>query len=155
MNITGKVVSVGYSSLISKKTGKPFKVHSVTLDNGQQFEVGFQQPFLVGQNINVEVETKYGKQAMVGQGGSGGAASSPPSVSSGALAFPIPLTSKEQSICRQSALKAAVDIYQCIGIEPSSNMDALAEDIISLAYKFTDFSTGNRETKMVNDKVGK
>jgi hypothetical protein len=159
MNITGKVVGLGKAGLMSK-AGKPFTVHSVTLDNGQQFEVGFKQPFSVGQDVNVEAEMKYGKLTMTGPGGSSPQSNSTQSggSSSGALAFPIPLTSKEQSICRQSALKAAIDVVNGMGARKISLPEApdlLAEFIIEMAYKFTDFSTGNREVKMVNEKVGK
>lgn len=164
MNITGKVVGLGKAGLMSK-VGRPFTVHSVTLDNGQQFEVGFKQPFSVGQDVNVEAEMKYGKLTMTGVGGSGGSSNqSNPTQSggasnSGALAFPIPLTSKEQSICRQSSLKAAIEL--CTGdgsngvdLADPKETDEVAEAIIALAYKFTDFVTGNREAKMVNEKVG-
>ena len=160
--INGCVVGVNSERRTAKATGKPFTVHSVSLDTGETLEVGFKQPYVVGQRVVGTAEMKYGKLALVSSGGgsvpmaAGGG--SPPTASAPA-AFPTPLNSKEMSICRQSALKAAVDVFNVVGGATTRNLfddkvlDEVAEQVIKLAYKFTDFSTGHREVKMVKDSV--
>ncbi|RMG76685.1 MAG: hypothetical protein D6711_03355 [Chloroflexi bacterium] len=70
--------------------------------------------------------------------------------------FPVDLQSKDMSICRQSALKAAVDTISNMPLTfPKKSEDILdfaEEVIIPLAYKYAEFSTGHREMRMAKQQ---
>jgi hypothetical protein len=164
---TGKIVALPSEQKAAKATGKPFTVHAVVLEDGTKIEVGFKQPYSVGEYFNRTVETKYGKLVDSGPAEPGDtepgpspspAAPSRPAPPSGRT-FPVDIGSPEMSIIRQNALTNAREaVSNFMGYpnvansgatkaERQQTLDAIAEDIVYLAYKFTDFSSGQREVK--------
>ncbi len=138
---------------------RPFKVHTVKLDNGEQIEVGYKQPYTVGQMFNSEVEFKYGKykevKPLAGAPSTSSATSTP--VAATPMAFPIPKANKETAIIRQNALTNAVNAVnqmQSLGLTSHKTADEIANEVISLAYKFAEFSSGQREVRLTKELVG-
>ena len=167
MRIEGDVTDVSSQVKTSNKTGKKFRVHYIDLDTGDRVNVGFNNPFKVGQNISLEAEQKYGELKLVSGGAaSGGSSSAPKKVESSAPAartyasqrpFPVPKTSGEMAIIRQNALTNAVTMF-CNGAlefvpnkDDMKNTDELIEEVIKMAYKFAEFSSGNREVALADD----
>lgn len=157
---SGKVVNTTRDAKVSPRTGKPYTVHGVELDSGEQIEIGFKQAYKVGDSFNSEVEFAYGKWKEKRALGSApiGATTvlkevhTPPT----AMAFPIPKANKETAIIRQNALtnavKACDDYAEHTGkLLP---LDEFIEQVISVAYKFAEFSSGQREIRMSKELVG-
>ncbi len=173
MKKTGKIISVDRRGGVAKATGKPFTIHIVKLEDGTEVEVGFNQPYSVGEYFDRTVEMKFGKLADVGPAKPGdsevsspsprAAAGGAPSAPSGGRTFPVGLESPEMSIIRQNALtnarEAVMGMYDPNTIsfnrltkeERQQALDSVAEDILYLAYKFTDFSSGQREAKQARE----
>lgn len=159
--VTGRVDSI-YSKTVTTKFGDK-NVYYANI-NGQDINIGFKKSVEEGQNVTLDVEQKYGelqmvrgsgpKQAAVGQAPT--PAKSMPAAKQ-AQEFPVPTNSRSTSICRQSGLNRAVEVattmYNRGSFDDSTGMpdNQMFEDkIFELAYKFTDFSTGQREVKMAN-----
>lgn len=161
----------------TSKAGKPFNVYTVDVD-GQTYEVGFKplNGFSPGDTISFMSEVKYGKNAMdpatvqrasagasagVANVSSAGATSPAPNRPSGGYVpkpFPIPKLHGDRAIVRQNSLTNAVkatEILLTVGGGVSNDVYVLAEDIIKLAYKFEEYSTGDREAKELEDRKGK
>lgn len=143
-------VTKAYTVKKVSKAGKPMTVHYVKLDDGREVNIGFKKLFEEGDTFTGGVELKYGELQHV-PGGSDGPGK--PAPSAAPAAFPVDLRSKDNSICRQSALKAAVDTvsnyYTSVSsATPPAKLDEYAEEVLTIAYKYADFSTGNRERKM-------
>lgn len=83
---------------------------------------------------------------------SGGSASSPVGASStnDRFAFPIPLNSNQRSICRQSSLKIAVELYNNVTVNGDS-LEKDADNIIALAMKFERYVTGDMDKDILKD----
>lgn len=171
---TGTIVRVGTRMATSNKTGKSYKVHNVTMSDGQTYEVGFNplKGYNAGDNITFMWEVKFGKPsidlATVSGAGSGGgsgyeddtpgttpapAAKAPYNPSGGAKdkwtpkVFPVPKDNGDRSICRQNALTNARELY-CSMVGPAGGTGKLEDHvdaIIGIAYKFEEFTTGDRE----------
>jgi hypothetical protein len=99
---------------------------------------------------DLEFSDKPGGAAPSTSSGGGGA-----STANTGRRFPVPATSPETSIIRQNALtnaNAAVHHYMERNAgevtEPSS-VEEYADMVIEVAYKFADFSSGQREVKRV------
>ncbi len=160
---SGKVTNVLFNT-ITKPGKPPFQVHRVQLNNGDEVEVGFKQTYAVGDNFNSEVEHKYGKWkevrrlAGVPSNPSASAAnpSSPASSGNGAPAtFPIPKGNKEQAIIRQNALTNAVNaVARFTDGTPRGTFDEYTDQILATAYKFAEFSSGQREVRLAKDLTG-
>ena len=164
--ITGTVQAITPTNGVSKRTGKPYTIWTATID-GNEVKAGFKKPgFEVGQNVSVEVNTnKWGDVEMVTPGTPTYSKPTMPSASSGGGApagrtFPVNKTSPEMSIIRQNALtnaNAAVNNYyefSTLDTGEIGSLDEYLEKVIETAYKFTDFSSGQREVKAV-ERMGK
>ena len=158
---SGKVVNT-YSEVKNPPGKRPFSVHAIELDGGDVIEVGYKQPYRIGQTVTLNVEFKYGKWAEV----KGGAVGSPspvptpsvgPSGGSAAAApmnFPIPKTNKETAIIRQNALTNAVQSVGALlvnGNLSGMTTDKFAEEVLNMAYKYAEFSSGQREVRLAAD----
>lgn len=159
---SGKVVDVQYESK-SPPGKRPFKVHRVVLNNGDEVEVGYKQPYKIGDLFNSEVEFKYGKWKEIRPLGSvpsgtagGSSAASAPTPAPAAMAFPIPKANKETAIIRQNALTNAVNFFNNAGAPHMAGMalDEQADYVLKLAYKFAEFSSGQREMRLAKELAG-
>lgn len=172
---SGKIVALETEGKTSKATGRSFSVHSVVLEDGTRVEVGFKQPYMAGTYFNRTVEMKFGKLTDVGPAAPGETeVLSPSSLSSTSRAagptgrtFPVGIDSPEMSIIRQNALTNARELVSAlfdmtpanVGVAETASkadrqqyLDARVEDILYVAYKFTDFSSGQREQKLANEQ---
>lgn len=165
--ISGTVSNTHTKEKISR-AGKPFKVHyvDVTSDTGESYtiNVGFKNPFEDGQSVTVPIKEAYGEWQMdkdsapsMGPGKPASpkrAPSSAPSrsVSPTSNTFPIDPSSREVSIVRQSSLNRAIEtarlLYETGALEATE--DALRDKIMELAYEYTDFCTGKRESDLAS-----
>jgi hypothetical protein len=161
---SGKVNNVLFET-INKPGKRPFTVHRVQLANGDEVEVGFKQPYRVGDNFNSEVEFKFGKWKEVRALGGAAPATPAPSSPSGAstsgngapATFPIPKGNKESAIIRQNALTNAVKLFEvqaATSDEAALTDEVAAERVIQIAYKFAEFSSGQREVRLAKDLTG-
>ena len=148
MNISGTVTALDSKVLTSNNTGKKFRVHYIELDTGDRVNVGFNNPFKVGQNLTLEAEQKYGELKLVGNAPSGGGGSPAPKKADantgGARTyasqrpFPVPKTSGEMAIIRQNALTNAVTMFCNGALEFVPNKDdmkdtsELVEEVIKM-----------------------
>lgn len=167
--VNGTVQAITPMNGVSKKSGKPYTIWTVTVD-GQDVKAGFKKPgFEVGQTVSIPVSTnKWGDVEMIqpgaptgGYSGPAKPISSPATMASGApggRTFPVARTSPEMSIIRQNALtnaNAAVHNYfELIRVDNEDefvppDLAQYIECVIETAYKFTDFSSGQREVKAV------
>lgn len=136
---------------------RPFKVYTVVLSTGEEVEIGYKPTYKVGDNFHSEVEFKYGKYKEVkplgASGATAGVASSAPS-GVASMAFPIPKASKETAIIRQNALTNAVNaVINYTDGTPRGSFDEYIDTIISTAYKFAEFSSGQREIRLTKELV--
>lgn len=162
------------------KAGKAFTIHTVDV-NGSTIEVGFKQPFSVGDRFasNVEYAYKTYRQAAGADNTLGpipNAVASPsraPAAAGGgstrSSAFPIPTSDGVQTaIMRQNALTNAVSLisnaggYAGSGLgETVTNEDLKAvikwraELAIDIAYKFAAFSSGNLDAELFTASAAK
>lgn len=164
MQIKGTVDSVT-DKVITSKAGKRFKVHYVVMDDGQEVNVGFKQPFAVGQYVTLDVEQKFGELKMLSSSNgnaqavskSAPASGSAPRPSASSRPFPVPKTSGEMAIIRQNALTNAVTMF-CNGAlefvpgkDEMKSTDELIEEVLKMAYKFAEFSSGQREVALASN----
>lgn len=163
MRYEGEVLDCTSKVLTSNKTGKKFRVHYVELDGGEVINVGFNNPFKVGQRVTLDAEQQYGELKMSQSGGGGGGAAPAPKqaaapksnyVPPSARPFPVPKNTGEIAIIRQNALTNAVTMF-CNGAlefvpnkEDMKSVDELVEEVIKMAYAFAEFSSGNREVRL-------
>jgi len=174
--ITGMINDISAVKGVSKRTGKPYSIWWVDV-NGTNVKAGFNRPgFNVGDTVTLDVQTnKYGEQEIVTAGKSMSPAAKPaPMAASGSgggrggfeRTFPVKKDSPEMAIIRQNALTNAVrfleDIapqeYMCDEIDEVKSfeeyVDKCGEAIITLACKFAEFSSGQREVKAVERMRG-
>lgn len=161
-NKSGKIVSIETKMAKTRYGEKP--VYSVALEDGTSVEVGFKNPYQTGEYFNRSVEFKYGTWKDVGPAVAGAEVATPSPAARPAAGgapsgrtFPVSRESPEMSIIRQNALTNAREVLVCLygngddaypgmpKAERQQYLDALAEDIFHLAYKFADFSSGQRE----------
>lgn len=172
--VNGMVQAITPMNGISKRTNKPYTIWTVTVD-GQDVKAGFKKPgFEVGQVVSIPTSTnKWGDVEMIQPGTPTGGYTPPPGPIStptigagpgaGGRTFPVNRTSPEMSIIRQNALtnaNAAVHNYfenvyenNPAGDQPI-DFNEYVNLVIDTAYKFTDFSSGQREVKAV-ESMGK
>ena len=162
--ISGVIEEISSVKSVSK-AGRPYTKWYLHID-GEKVGAGLSRPtgFSEGDNVTVEVETKYGELQLVASASpttgrtpnpksrrANGSAAGP------SAAFPVAKDSNGMSICRQSALKAAVevvDMYVRLNDEAvGMTIDDLKEMVIDTAYEFTDFSTGEREVKLAKSML--
>jgi len=158
--IVGTVANVRQKVVTNKVTKKQYTLFIYEVDD-TIINGGFNQKYNVGDSFNEECtmskfnELTMPKHTPQGKFVNTSKYDSVPTTSSGppARSFPVNKLSPEMAIIRQSALKAAVDVYGSM-IPPDADdgeeidVDAHAEKIIQLAYKFADFSSGQREVKI-------
>jgi len=154
---SGQVINVTEKA-VSPPGKRPFKVHSVVLSTGEEIEVGYKQPYKIGQQFNSEVEFKYGKykevKPLTPGAAPGPAVAAVGGASSGPMNFPIPKSNKETAIIRQNALTNAANVHAAlIKVGAYTAGPNLAEDVIALAYQFAEFSSGQREMRLAKDLV--
>lgn len=169
---TGVVQGV-YSKDVTTRFGNK-KVWDIKLDDGQYYKNGFKKPIAdVGDSVSIEYTVdKYGNEITslirsntssgaapsLNDGGSTKPTPSPNQYSSnrGNKPFPVPSDHGDRSIIRQNSLTNARELVvaQClkVGTIPSSSMplDSLVDLIIATAYKFEEYSSGDREVKAVD-----
>ena len=182
MLASGQVKDIFNKTVTSPKTGKSFKVWMVELADGSVYENGFNRPgYAIGDTVSFEWETKYGKPTILSTRASGNGGYNPasyPRRDSGAdvpentgsglpkhyfvakgyanleKSFPVPVDHPDTAIIRQNALTNAREFIMTIQHElPSLSTDEIAELIIEYAYKFSEFTTGQREVKLANKVV--
>lgn len=168
--ISGTVQAVTPTNGVSKRTGKPYTIWTVTVD-GRQVKAGFKKPaFEVGQTVSIPVSTnKWGDVEMIVAGAPTGGYTAPAKPSGGTSApggapmggrtFPVAKNSPEMSIIRQNALtNANTAVHNFMErnasevTEPSA-VEEYVEMVIAAAYKFAEFSSGQREAKAVESMM--
>ena len=160
MKVEGTVDSV-YSKTKSTRSGKDVTIYYGTVD-GTEVNLGFKPIWSEGEYVSVEVAEKYGEYQITGKAkpGStpapkGGVKPAPSSAGFKKGTFPLEPTDNQVSIIRQSSLNRAVEVvrdmmhHSCLEID---NEEVYLNKIFGLAYKYTDFGTGQREVKMSKDK---
>lgn len=173
MMTSGNVIDLTHIERTSKKTGRPFKVYSAVMDDGETYEIGFKPGAIrKGMKISFDWEVSYGKKAI--KDGSlkiDGAAltsadsspiastpvastPSPAGASKGSWAakvFPVPPTHGDRSIIRQNALARATELFlhfhpaPAEGTTTATKMNKMTKQIIELAYSFEEYTTGQLE----------
>lgn len=158
---SGKVVKLERDAKVSARTGKPYSVHSVVLDTGDTIEVGFKQPYRVGADFNSEVEFGFGKWKelkALPPGSAPAATTRTAEVQAAPMQFPIPKSSKETAIIRQNALTNAVNATNTLinagCVDKPASAEEYTDGVLTLAYKFAEFSSGQREIRMSKELVG-
>jgi hypothetical protein len=164
--ITGMVEAITPMNGVSKRTGKPYTIWTATVD-GQEVKMGFTKPsFNVGDTVSLDTEVnKYGDTEVIKPGARGSAPAPRSAPAGGGSApaarggfdrtFPVKTNSPEMSIIRQNALtnaNAAVHHYMERNhgeVTEPETVEAYIEMVIETAYKFAEFSSGQREAKAV------
>jgi hypothetical protein len=172
MHITGKVSNIETKSVTFRKgpqAGRTGVAYTLVVD-GKQISAGFKKPvYGVGDIFSGEISDapdKWGVFQMVRTPGFVSVVapaltpsettpvSRPtytPSPSYAGKAFPIPKSDHATSICRQSALKAAVDYHVAMvnnGFLTQSEMTP--EAILTVASDFAKWTTGQAEVEEAN-----
>lgn len=171
----GKVVNLDQVMKKSNRTGKMFPINYVELDNGARINVGFDQPYAVGQVVSIPTEVAYGELQVPRNPPSGGGASAGATVADKEskptqnrapygrnTRFPVPKDHGDVSIMRQNALTNAVSFLTKRLIDEDAStgevdnlpLDEAIELIIDTAYKFAEFTTGQREERMAKEIMG-
>ena len=165
---TGKVISLDQVFKQSRKTGKQFAINYVELDSGARINVGYDQPYTVGQSVTLPVEFTYGELQVPRNSASGAKAGagqvSTTTKTKGAdnrapygrnNQFPVPGGHGDISIMRQNALtNANTLLVQGSFVDATiMELDEAVEVIIATAYKFCEFTTGHREERMAKEAV--
>lgn len=168
--ISGKIVNLEPRAVNTKYGNKT--TYTVTLDSGDRFDTSFKSPQQLGlgdlgDHVTVTVEgTKYGNKFKSLGGSPTTSVSAPPAASagrSGGVAgrpFPVPRTSGEMAIIRQNALTNAVNLWSnyLSTLPPEAAEEVLKDDveerIIATAYKFANFSSGQREVQIASAGSG-
>lgn len=157
MRIKGVVDSV-YTKQVNTKRG-PADVYHAIID-GNDLNMGFKPVYEEGQYVDVEVYEKYNEYHI---SKSGNKQSGAPAKSGGnntqrasTPAFPVAKNTKDTSICRQNALtnaRSLVDTLLASGAVKYKDEQTTIDLILTFAYQFADFSTGQREVKMAEAKA--
>lgn len=160
MSTVSGVVRNLSSKRITSKAGRSFTLHLVELEDGTVVNVGFKQPFSIGDNVKLNVESKFGELKMVtgepsaGDNSATGASPSgvkkPPFEGGGRnTKFPVPETHGDYSIIRQNALTNAVSYFNAN--KGAITFEAGIDEVIKVAYKFAEFTSGHREKRIVKE----
>ena len=148
MHKQGKVVATPSQTRNAKSTGRPFTIHSVVLDTGDTIEIGFEQPYKIGDIFSGMTETKYGKLKLtIPTDPNANVTQQPTSAATSGhaeapAAGPGSCTAKDKAIIRQNALTAAANIYAAT-IKPglTTSMPP-AEDVLTYAEQLSEFALG-------------
>jgi hypothetical protein len=167
MYVEGTISEIYPETMQSNKTGKDFTVWKMNLEDGDVIDCGFNQPSQkIGEYYGAECEKSYGKWKPVGVGGgsprtvrsAGKVPNSRDASPSRKPTFPIDPLSKENAIIRQNSLTNAVNsIQNGVGnawdLSTKDGRKDYAEAVIELAYEFHAFSSGARETKVIEAQM--
>jgi len=155
-------------SITSKTVSNGGTVYNALID-GQEINLGFNNPYTEGEYAEIEVEsTKWGLQVPRNAGKSGGGSvpsKTPFKAGSGATprtqsapvkqAFPVDPNSKDHSIIRQNALTNA---NTCVGnaltaglLKGVKTKDDYYNEVITLAYNLSQFAMGTMDRKLVEE----
>ena len=156
--ITGKTTKT-----IRTRAGKDATIHFIIID-GQPINVGFKNTHEEGEVVTLNVEQKYGEWALSDRVATdeGFPSAAPPSKSYSKAGpannkggFPVEKDSHAMSIVRQNSMGHAVKLVQNwhMTTEASTtlSLDDYYDQVLKIAYKITDFSTGHLEEKIVAD----
>lgn len=143
----------------------PKQAYSIKVD-GEWYSAGFKPcPYEEGQQVNFTYKTNGKYKNIVGYGSAPEAVSTSsgdataPTPSSGyarapAKQFPLQADHPDRVIVRQNSLAHATALFTAsIGMEESMDTDTAADAIINLAYKFEEYSTGDRETAKAKELI--
>lgn len=160
--VSGIVVEIKTRS-VAGKFGRPGTAYNIVLDDGNSYSAGFKSPpCSAGDKVQFDVvmngkysNADFNSIEVLGKGAVPAAASTSysPSRSSGG-GFPVATDSDKYAIIRQNALTNAVaTLGRFTQDNPAATqtLDELVEQIIEVAYKFTDFTSGQREVKAVEE----
>ena len=164
--VTDEVVEF-FDHKFTAKSGKPTTVKKMTLKDFGPVSLGFTKPetlpFVEGDTVTIEVEKNYGEWQYKGEAPSGSIAtvSTPPAAApkggggSGGFmmvpkVFPVPDAHGDMAIIHQNSLTNAralveSDTYWSAWIDEkrsTPNRKDIEDEIIRLAYRFADFSSG-------------
>jgi len=159
MEVTGLITNMYTKEVDIKRgprAGSVGYVHYIQVDT-DTVNVGFKNPYEMGEVVTLNVEESYG-ELRVAKGPSTGASGSVSMDKTSAVAnagprkaaFPVPLEANGTSICRQSSLNRAVEAINDMQVHDIIDFDSQEQyekAVLELAYKFTDFVTGQREVK--------
>jgi hypothetical protein len=128
--------------------------------NGESVNIGFKPIFSVGDVVTLNVEEKFGELKMVTAGAATTSASSSPGTKPTSFTggkntvFPVPHTHGDMAIIRQNALTNAVNWWN-INNTVAMERDEAIEEMIKIAYKFAEFSSGHREERILRETGSK
>jgi len=162
MQVDSVITNIYGEQGIGKASGKPFTKWFMDLEDGTKVCAGFRKPasYTVGQRLSANIEKNQWGDWEIKAASAGGATA--PAQQSGGFKpgasgrpFPVPKTSGEVAIIRQNALTNANALVSTMAVldHPSLEIHGgdLAELVIEIAYKFAEFSTGQREVKHVEE----
>lgn len=157
MKVEGTVDNI-FSKTKDTRSGKQVTIFYAEV-GGWTINMGFKPIWEEGEYVSVNVEEKYG-ELQVSKGGPKVSASPSMGKSSSGTTkggsygakgkFPVEPTDSQVSIIRQSSLNRAVESVNTLmeqGIIKLVDMDEYENTVFELAYKYTDFGTGQREVK--------
>lgn len=147
----------------------PKKAYDLIAADGTKYGFGFTDPARSGISVGTTISAvgtvgKYGVSldpktvslgkvagAVSGATAPSPAGSSRPSGGYGQRPFPVPLTNGDTAIIRQNALTNAVaTVADFVATQPTEkwpDLDTWTDMVISTAYKYAEFSSGQREVK--------
>lgn len=167
------IASTSYREFPNKfKPGQMSKAYSFTATTGEKVDCGFADLGLrdgmtvefmgepdkygikvVKGTLQTSTKTPVGATEKPAEASTGGTRYSPQGGASG-RPFPVPTTSGELAIIRQNALTNAVNFVNAYPLAPD-NHNERADMVVELAYKFADFSSGQREVKAMRELANK
>ena len=163
MRVDNLITSVDFESKISK-AGKPFKIWNVTLDNGTVLKMGFNKPsYVVGQRLVGTASTNKFGDLEFSEGGVPAPTATPTGGAPRASAprqdktFPVGKLHPDMAIIRQNALtNANATVSTLVGVVDMAehSVESIIDLVIETAYKYAEFSSGQREAKMVTHMTG-
>lgn len=176
--VTGVVQGV-YSKDVTTKFGNK-KVWDIKLDDGQFYKNGFKKPIAeIGDTVFIEyTPDKYGNTIISLIRGAATTvalgpqqlnaepvkpAASPTQYNKGNKPFPVPSDHGDRSIIRQNSLTNARELVCTVALrgkdtlgeskmwsDTQKQLETLSDEIIKIAYKFEEYSSGDREVKAVD-----
>ena len=162
---TGVVKGI-YNKDVKTKFGMK-KVYDLLLDDGNYYKQGFKKPICdVGDSVTIEYNVgQYGNEitSLIRSGSSTAAPAkagentgeqpnqrSQTYNNKGNKPFPVPSDHGDRSIIRQNSLTNARELVQSYYEGHKFSFDEEVDLIIKTAYKFEEYSSGDREVKAVD-----
>lgn len=163
--VSGVVMGVYSKDVPSKfKPGQSSQVWDLRLDDDKYYKNGFKKPAIeVGDFVTIEYEDgQYGKTIKkLSSGVSAGAipatvpqaTASPQAFKPTGKVFPVPSDHGDRSIIRQNSLTNARELVTAYYKGHAISIEDEVDKIIEIAYKFEEYSSGDREVKAVDAMV--